>query len=175
MAGGETERLDEATERKVNSDVDVLRSGREEARVVLDHQLQLLSEIHTKAMRTVRITILVLSVVLSAAAFSEARRFVNWSTVAGVGCLAGAILTGLVTYSASDPDFGAGPDYLLSARTSTYDKTDWLELLIEGYEDWIHDMEELNDGNARMLTYTQMFLGIGVVLIAVGILTVVFV
>lgn len=170
MAGSENERRGGGNENE-RSDVDVLRSGREEARVVLDYQLQLLSEMHTKAMKTVRVTVLVLGVVLSATTFPEARRFINWFTVAGVGCLAGSFLLGLVTYSASDPDFGVGPDYLFDVGTSTYDSRDWLRLLLQGYENWIQAMEELNDGNARMLTYTQLFLGIGVALIAAGILT----
>lgn len=35
-------------------------------------------------------------------------------------------------------------------------------------------MEELNDGNVRLLTYTQAFLGLGVLLVATGILAIAF-
>jgi len=108
MAGDGNERRDEDDERTVESDVEVLRSGREEARVVLDHQLQLLSETHTKALRTVRITGVVFGLILSTATFLNVSRFVNILTIGGVGCLVLAILSGLVTYNTSSPEFGVG-------------------------------------------------------------------
>lgn len=105
-----------------SEDVEVLRSSREEARTVLDHQIQLLSEIHAKALRTIRITVLVLGVILSSTAFPETRQFVNWLTVAGVTSLVFAILSGLVAYTASNPNFGTSPDYLFDVRTTVTTK-----------------------------------------------------
>jgi hypothetical protein len=80
------------------------------------------------------------------------------------------VLSGLATYSASDPKVGVGPQYLIDARTGDYDEAEWFDSLVSGYESWIREMEELNDGNSRMLTLTQLFLGVSIVLVAVGIL-----
>lgn len=168
MAGKEREKDSE----EESEDVAVLQTGREEARTVLDHQIRLLSEMHTKALRTVRITVLVLGVILSSTAFPGTRQFVNWLTIGGVASLVVAIVSGLVAYTASDPSFGTSPEYLSDVRTNDYDETAWLGTLLEGYEDWIRSMEELNDGNARLLTYTQVFLGLGVLLVATGIFSV---
>lgn len=174
MAGGETERRDEAVEENVNSDVEVLRSGREEARVVLDHQLQLLSETHAKAIRTVRITGIVFGLVLSTATLLNATQFVNGFTIGGIGSLVLAILFGLITYSASRPEFGVGEEYLLDARGESYSESEWFDVLLDGYREWIDYMEDLNDRNLKLLTYTQSFLGLGIVLLTAGVTIAVF-
>jgi hypothetical protein len=85
MASGETKRRDEADVGKTGSDVEVLRSGREEARLVLDHQLQVLNDLQEKAIRTVKIAGVILGLVLSAGTLPGAERFVNEFTFAGIG------------------------------------------------------------------------------------------
>lgn len=168
MADGETARRDRDDENR-QSDVEVLRSRCKEARVVLNHQLEALSDLHGKAIRTVRITGVVFGLVLSAATLPGARRFANGFIFAGIGALAVTLLVGLVAYSASDPKVGIGPRYLSGIRTGNYSEVEWFDALVGGYENWIVEMEELNDGNARMLTFTQVLLGIAVVLLAVGV------
>ncbi|USZ66831.1 hypothetical protein NGM10_08810 [Halorussus salilacus] len=167
MADSESGHCDRKSEER-EGDVEVLQSGREEARIVLDHQLRFLSEIHTKALRTVRITILVFGLVLSATAFPRSEQYLNAFTVAGVGSLAMSILFGLVTYSVSNSQLGVGPNYLLDARTMSYRESEWLDLLLSGYSEWIADMERLNDSTIVALTTTQLFLGVGIVLLVVG-------
>ena len=174
MAGGETERRDEAVEESANSDMEVLRSGREEARIVLDHQLQLLSETHTKALRTVRITGVVFGLILSTATLLDKDQFVNWFMISGIGSLVVAILSGLVTYSASRPEFGVGEEYLQDVRGESYSESEWFDVLLDGYREWIDYMKNLNDRNSKLLTSTQLFLGLGIVLITVGVAIAVF-
>ncbi|WP_238392084.1 hypothetical protein [Halorussus amylolyticus] len=121
-------------------------------------------------MQTMRITFLVFGLLVSSSTLPRARQFINVFTIAGVVALLLTILLGLLTYSASDPDFGAGPNYLLDVRRGSYDEAEWFAVLVHGYENWIREMEELNDGNARLLTYTQSFLGGGITLTAFGVL-----
>lgn len=168
MADSKTERLDGA-EGQDASDVEVLRSGREEAQVVLDHQLQLLAETHKKAMWTVRITGIVFGLVLSSATLPNASQFTNGFTISGLGCLVLAFLFGVVTYSASDPEFGVGPEYLLDARAESYTESEWFDVLLNGYRNWIERMKRLNANNSKLLTVTQLFLGFGIVLLVTGI------
>lgn len=168
MADDDSARQSEPDGEAVASDVEVLRSGREEARVVLDSQLQVLTELQTKAMKTVRTTVLVLGLVLSATTLPGAKRFVNWLVVSGVGSLVVGIILGLGTCSGSNPEVGIGTPYLRTVRRTSYDESKWLDVLLGGYESWIEGMEDLNETNARLLVYTQMFVGIGVVLLAIG-------
>jgi hypothetical protein len=128
----------------------------------------MLSEMHTKALRMVRITVLVFGLVLSASTLPETARYVNRFTVAGIGSLALSILLGLVTYSISNAELGVGPNYLLDAQTMSYEEAEWLDVLLGGYREWIADMERLNRSNTLALTVTQTVLGIGVVLLTVG-------
>ena len=168
MAGGEIERREEAVEESESSDVEVLRSGREEARVVLDHQLQLLSEMHTEAFRTVRLTVLVPGLLVSVTTLPDADRFVNLFTIVGGSCLLLAILFGLGAYSVSNPTIGIGTGYLRDVREVPYCESEWLNLLLRGYQRWIETVERSNRCNMLALVVTRLFLGGGIVLIAVG-------
>lgn len=131
----------------------------------------MLSEMHTKALRTVRVTVLVFGLVFSATAFPQSEQYINQFTMADIGLLALSILSGIVTYSVSNSQLGIGPNYLLDARAMSYREAEWLDVLLSGYEGWIRDMKRLNDSNMVALTTTQIFLGIGVVLLAVGFAT----
>lgn len=150
-------------------DIEVLDISREEAQRSLDNRLDLLYDIDDKAMRTVRITLLTLGIFLSAATFPGAARFINVLTAGGAGLLVLAILFGLITYSASDPDLGMGMSYLTDAREEAYTEEEWLEVVLAGYEEWCADLETLNSGEQRWLSVTQLCLGAGVVALALGV------
>lgn len=80
--------------------VETLRVTQAEAREVLAHQLETLSDIDDKAMRTVRIALVVFGIVLSASTFPNGTAFVNWVTVGGAVSLILSILCGIGTYGA---------------------------------------------------------------------------
>ena len=134
MGDEEREQRSERDDEEGTSDVEVLRSGREEARVVLDNQLQVLTELQTKAMKTVRTTVLVLGLVLSATTLPGAKRVVNWLVVSGVGSLVVGIILGLGTCSGSNPEVGIGTPYLRTMRRTSYDGSNWLDVLLGRYE-----------------------------------------
>ena len=148
---------------------EILRTTRDEARTVLNHQIDTLNDIDDKAMRTVRITLVVVSVLFSATTLHGAGQFVNVLTGAGTACLVASILVGLVTYSSSGPESGIGPTYLTDARAGSYSEREWLVVLLAGYAEWIEDMERLNQANARLLSLTQGCTGLGVLLLALGV------
>lgn len=137
--------------------------------MVLNRQIDTLNDIDDKAMRTVRITLVVVSVLFSAATVPEARRFLNALTAAGTACLVASILVGLLTYSSSDAETGVGPTYLVDARRGRYSEREWLVVLLAGYAEWIDDMGRLNETNARLLSLTQACTGLGVLLLAIGV------
>jgi hypothetical protein len=175
MGDNETKSSGKPDGRTAGSDVAVLRSGRDEARVVLDHQLRLLNETQKKVMRTTRVTGLIFGLILSAATLPGARRFVNGFTVGGIGCLVVTILVGLLAYGASNPELGVGAGYLRDARSESYTESEWFDLLVSGYREWITEMERLNGSNSILLVTTQLFLGLGVVFLIIGVVVTVLV
>lgn len=151
------------------TDVETLRTTREEARLVLDHQLRVLDEIDRKSTRTVRITFLVLGAVFSVATLTNISPFVNSFSAFGVVSLIVSTLTGLATYTASNPSAGPGPRYLRDATETPYEEDEWLVVLLAGYHEWILDVDELNASNARLLAVTRVTTVLGIVAISLGV------
>lgn len=148
--------------------IETLRTSQVEARSVLDQQLSTLSDIDAKAMRTVRIALLLLGIVLSATAFPDETVFVTWLTIPGLVSISVSILFGLLTYTSPDPTVGPSTDYFEDVRVEPYSEAEWRTLLLSGYIEWIGDVEELNSSNARTLILSQISLGIGVALLIGG-------
>lgn len=139
--------------------VETLRSARDEARTTLNHQLSALDDIDDRAMRTVRIALVVVGLLISATTLDGVRRFVNAVTVSGAVALVVCILTGLSTYSATDPEAGTDPDYLVETLDAPFSEKEWLSTLVAGYAEWIEDARALNETNAQLLVLAQLSLG----------------
>ena len=148
--------------------IETLRTSQIEARSVLDQQLSTLSDIDEKALRTVRIALLLLGIVLSATAFPDRAVFVIWLTIPGIVSISVSILFGLLTYTSPDPTVGPSTDFFEDVRVEPYSEAEWRTLLISGYVEWIGDVEELNSSNARTLIFSQLSLGIGVAFLTTG-------
>lgn len=140
-----------------------------ESRCVLDHQIAKLRDIDDKALRTVRIAMIFLGIVLSVAQFRGVRVFVNGWTLVGGSLLVASIGFGVLTYTASKPDFGPGPSYVDRLLNSDPDTEEWRKTLLEGFGDWMEYTKEINVKNARWLLVTQLCLICGVLMISVGI------
>lgn len=150
-------------------EVEALRLTLEEARSTLTDQQQSLSDMDDKAMRSVRITLLTLGILLSAATFPQAAQFINILTVLGAASLTLSILAGVITYSVSRVEHGPGSDYFVDIRENAYTEEEWLELLLAGYEEMCTTMADLNVWERRLMASTLLFLALGVVLVTVGI------
>lgn len=148
--------------------VQTLRVTREESRDVLDTQLEKISSIDEKALRTIRNAVLLLGIALSTGALPNGASLVNWATLGGTISITLSILSGIVTYVTSNPSVGVGSAYLTEAREVPYTEAEWLTLVIAGYSEWIADAEQLATSNVRTLTISQFFLGCGIVLLTVG-------
>lgn len=148
---------------------DPYRMHIDEARCALDHQIAKVKDIDDKALRTVRIAVVFLGVVLSVAQFRGARTFVNAWTLAGSSLLVASIGFGVLTYTVSEPDFGPGPNYIDRLLESDPDSNEWRVTLLEGFGDWMEHTRDVNVENARLLLVTQLCLILGVLLIGGGI------
>lgn len=150
------------------TDVETLRTTREEARLVLDHQLQVLNEIDRKAIRTVQVVLVLLGLVGTTATVVEVRHLLNPLSLGGLLSLVGALVLGLLTYTASNPETGVGSRYLQDSLEEAYEELEWLAVLLKGYGEWLDRMERINARNARLLTWTQTLTVLGVVSLTAG-------
>lgn len=156
-------------------DVEALRATREEARQVVDHQIAYLNDIDDRAMRTVRIGVVVLAAFASAvklgddAVVSDPASVAGVVTAVGAVLLTGAIVSGVLTYSVSDPDFGIGAADVREARRVDGAEAAWLRVLLRGYEEWIAENNRVNRRDATYLWWSQFLLAGGVALLSTGV------
>lgn len=148
----------------------------EEARAVLEHQLETLNDIDDKAARTVRITALLVGAVFGAISFGDASSLiVNQYTWWGSVSLILAVVLGMTTYSQSSPYVGPKPDdweRLLEAGSSSAEMVE--TLISEGYSGWVDYNDTVNEIDSYFLELTQWALATSLILFGVG-LTVEFV
>lgn len=163
------------------TDTAALRITREESRSVLDHRLELSNDLDDKAMWTVRTAILLLTLLASAAAIegvSAVKSVPNGAKVSfglAVGGLFATVFLGLGAYFVSTTTFGVGESHRREVRDVAYTEREWLEVLLDGYDAWIRQMDRRNEENARSVFWSQallvvslLFVFIGTTLLAIG-------
>jgi hypothetical protein len=158
-------RTDETLE---HADVEVLRLARREARFVLDHQLDGLDRLAERTMWTLRFSLVVLGVAVSAAALGVVGWLVNPFTVAGVTCLSASVVVGLASVGSGHPTVGIGSDHVEECLSESYSEAEWLTLLLANYRDWMAETATKNEVYAKLFGVTHALTGLGVVLLAVG-------
>lgn len=143
-----------------------------EARDVLNHQIELLDEIDDRAVRTVRITVLLVAGALSAVSFGDlvSLSLDDLYVSSSVWYLISSIALGMKTYNVSIPVLGPSPNDLRRLTSDLGEgQTPHEKLVNKGYCNWITSMEDVNRRNARYLDLTQLALLLGVLTFALGI------
>lgn len=91
------------------SDIEALRLAREESRAVLDHQIDLLDDIDDKAMRTTRLALLLVALIVSVGQLMSPDQidnldfYVRSSAVISTLLLFASAFIGIGVYTVSDP------------------------------------------------------------------------
>jgi hypothetical protein len=131
-----------------------------ELRGVLDSQQSVMNDIDDKALRTVRITALLLGVVVPAAGLA-AVTFQPLLAAVGVLALIFSAISGVLTYGESDLVVGPSGEYAVSLASG--DETDWeLDFLVE-LASWTESNAADIADNGRLLFYTQALFVVGIV------------
>lgn len=158
--------------RPTDSDIEALRSACEESRAVLDQEIAVLNDIDDAAVWTVRIAAILIGFVVSAASVASSQAVSPLSTTvrivtgAGVVTLLLAIFAGIATYSISMPNPGIGHEYRAEVLNEAYTEREWRVLLLEGYQQWIAEMQQENRKHGLYLAVTQLLLLTGAILLA---------
>lgn len=152
--------------------VESLERTLDRAESVLEGQLTILAETHDRAVRMVRVEVVLLGAIASVAQITPNPISVNvWLEASGV-LLIGSIIVGIFTSNSSSPDFGPGPNYVRS-NIESGDSNDELYLqLLRGYSEAISYNSEVVSNSATYLFISQLMLIGGVVLGSIGILAV---
>lgn len=159
-------------------DTAALETVRTESRHVLSEQLRLLNDIDDKAMRSVRTSVILLGLVVSAVQLGNSSLAVTklgpWPFgfgMTGVCLLLLSVLTGVQTYSVSRPAFGVSDEHRADVVEGNYSEHEWLRFQLREYDQWIDSATQMNDENAVLLhaTLSSMVLGVLSLLVSVSI------
>lgn len=144
-----------------------LQTALERSQSVLEHQLEALADLDSKAVWTVRLEVVLLGVFASAARMAADVPSNVWMKV-GSGLFIASMIVGVFTYSVTDPDVGPGPDSLAGLVATKAGEAEWYLTLLDGYGAAIaHNRAVLRD-NARYLLWTKLLFVAGVLATALG-------
>lgn len=151
-------------------DVDSLRVTREEAKAVLDRQIETLNDIDDKAADTLRLNVLVLGVVLTVASILSSNeatptvvRVVNEIAFAGAVASGFSMVGAVWAYTGTSYQTGVGRSDVRTALSRRPEETEWLAALLYSYTVWMKRNERANrqDGFALLLSHFFLLLSMG--------------
>jgi hypothetical protein len=141
----------------------------DEARAVLEPQQGTASDIDDKALRTVRLVVVLVGLLVSTIRITDVSVALPL-LVPGLGFLLGSVVAGTFTYSESDPYQGPGPAYLDQLVDAGTGDADWEREHLGTLGDWIAENADEIAFNGLLFVLTQVFLLLGVTLLALALL-----
>lgn len=156
-------------------DIMSLRTAQDEARDVLDHQIQNFTDVDNKAARTFRLDAILLGLLLTAVSFimrSEAMSiepYVNPLTVFSVIALIGSFIAAVITYTTTGIQTGLGPDDIERLVKKRYTEMEWLILMLRSEAEWMRENERQNRIGVRFLWISHGALILGILAAFIGI------
>jgi hypothetical protein len=151
------------------SNAEALRRQHLECRAVLDHQIQVLRDHDRTALRTARIAVLVLALVVSTSRFSNATALSNALVRAGSLGLVVTFCSGIFTHGVASSAIGPGATHVEDLLSGSYDERDWLYELLDDYTRWSREMRAIVRRNGLYVQATQLLLMASVVTLTAGI------
>lgn len=147
---------------------DRLKTTYEEARVVIDHQRDVINDIDNKAMYNVRLTIVLVGIVVAAARIEGPGLFNPVLLWLGISCLVGVIVGGVYTYDESNLFLGPNSEYIDQLLDDNFQSTSWDEDLVGSFSGWVESNFDDIRWNSKLLYYTNLLLAAGVVLVVLA-------
>lgn len=139
---------------------------REEARYVIDEQLQTLRDTDQKALATARITGLILGLLVSAFSIADDPvGLIHPTAIIGAAVLIASLCISVLTYTVDRPSYGIGPGYIDIATKNLDSRDDAQNDLLARYADWIDDNSAEISTNGTYLFISQLLFILGLLLI----------
>lgn len=154
---------------------EIIQGTREEARRTLQKQLQTLDDIDNKAIRILRVNLIIISIILTVVSTSATTELVDFTTLVnlytgiGVLFLLSSTAFAALTYTGSDMMAGLAANEVRNILQSNYDVDEYQEELLYGYANWIDFNYETNVRNLPLITLTNLFIIWGMTFFALGV------
>lgn len=155
-------------------DVEALRLAREEARLKLDHEIQLVYETDDTALRTVRTAVVILGILVSVAGVIGPKEVAVFPSVPlalsilGSGCLLVSVFTGIGVLVSTDFSSGVPSSLVTYPVFRESSETAYLETLLDSYEQWTGQMVRVQEQNGDRLLVVLAFFFLGILGISIA-------
>lgn len=153
---------------------EVLKEASRASREVLNHRINLVFQMDEIAMHTVRTSIILIGILVSAAGITGTEGIAGLSIHSVVAFGLGGFLLiltifyGIAMLTISDYSFGISRYQRDRAREQQVTEIEWYRTMLGSYDEWIEDMRETNESNANVLLITLLLFTSGTTLIALG-------
>ena len=146
-----------------------------EAQRTIDKQVSALGDIDSKAIRILRVNVLLIGLILTALSFTSQAEYTNvqsfLNVYTGLGIVSLIISTAFaaLTYTASDLEVGVDPDdvaLLLESDTTT---TEFDEVVTKSYAMWIRFNDRTNIRNTPLITMTVFLVIAAIAYLSLGV------
>ncbi|QLH79386.1 hypothetical protein HZS55_19715 [Halosimplex rubrum] len=166
-----------------SGDPELLPEFRDEARETVDNQVATLNDIDTKASRILRLNIVLIGVLVSAASIAAkagsgnqsgitaVEPFLNVYMQTGVGALVGSTAFAAMTYTTSELDVGLSSNNLKTLLESDFSRTDIEELVVKNYIVRINFNRSTNIRNIPLIQLTILLVIAAIVSFSLGLYT----
>lgn len=156
------------------TDPTVLDDACTEARMVLDHQIDLNDDIDDKSMRTARIITVSLSIVagiVSSQSTAALPNLLNGLMSAGVLLTVLSLIVLVISYFASEPKLGPGSEYLeTNILNGEPSRQRYQKELLEAYSVWIDQTGDAVALNGAVLSLGESLFALGILCFVLGLL-----
>jgi len=145
-------------------DIEALRLTHEEARTVIDHQINSVRSADDKAARTFRLDAILIGLVLTAVSFLarsnnfDVGLFINILSIVGIGLLILSFISAILAYTITDMHTGIGESDIRRLVDSKYSEKEWVILLIRSEAAWMETNEKRQRWNNRYLNASHTLL-----------------
>lgn len=166
--------LADSRETVAEQDDAALRTAVSEARLTIDHQIDSLDDIDTKAVRLIRVNVILLGLILTALSFAtrstslSVTDFINVRFGAGITLLLGSTAVAALTYTASDYRVGLSAENIEQIHSLSLTDEELQRVLSNSYRDWIKHNEGTNIRNTPWITLTLFFLVAAITYLSLG-------
>lgn len=177
---GSTEEVGNEIRRRIDEldfqgDTEAARRLCEEGRTTIDHQLQSLDDIDSKAISLLRVNIILVGLILTAASFISDSQTTTLTDIfnpyfaVGVVALIGSSALAALTYTASDSEVGIEDDAIEAVLGADLSELELEVAIAESQSHWIRFNNRTNLINAPLITLTTVLIVVALVHLAIGV------
>lgn len=158
-----------------DGDLEAARQLRTEAQRTVDQQVASLNDIDSKAIRILRVNVLVVGLILTALSFVSRAESINvpafLNSYMGFGVLSLILSSAFaaLTYTASDLEVGVDPEDVALILERDASTADLEEVVTKSYATWIRFNDRTNVRNTPLITTTVFFVIAAIAYLSLGV------